>query len=180
MTLQFVGRFTRGRNDLGNATVIANIAHHNAAEALQDIYAVDADWNALLSVVGTKLTEREERRGHIPWLFRRIRRRSRQHPASRMSTVVYRTTCAGWRPLSVADAIIKSSSIIDGPVVNDEARLVLFVTRDAGERHPCGCDPTETVLSEPAGEIYLARVLPVWMDPDVLDRLGSEQVHGVG
>jgi hypothetical protein len=32
--------------------------------------------------------------------------------------------------MSVADAITKSSSIIDGPVVNDEARLVVFVTRD--------------------------------------------------
>lgn len=131
VTLQFVGRFTRTRNDLGDATVIANIAHDNVAEALQDLYAEDADWNALLSVVGAKLTEREERREAI---FQGFSEEFEGFPVStlfpRMSTVVYRTACNAWRPMSVGEAISKSSSIIDGPVVNDEARLVLFVTRD--------------------------------------------------
>jgi alpha-tubulin suppressor-like RCC1 family protein len=66
VTLQFVGRFTRIRTDLGDATVIANIAHDNVAAALQSLYAEDADWNAILSVVGAKLTEREERREANP------------------------------------------------------------------------------------------------------------------
>lgn len=131
VTLQFIGRFTRIRNDLGDATVIANIAHDNVAEALQDLYAEDADWNALLSVVGAKLTEREERREAI---FQGFSEEFEGFPVStlfpRMSTVVYRTTCAAWHPASVGDAITKSSAIIDGPVVNDEARLVVFVTRD--------------------------------------------------
>jgi superfamily II DNA or RNA helicase len=131
VTLQFVGRFTRIRKDLGDATVIANITHDNVAEALQSLYAEDADWNSLLSVVGAKLTEREERRETI---FQGFSEEFEGFPIStlfpRMSTVIYRTTCDAWRPRAVADAITKSSSIIDGPVVNDEARLVLFVTRD--------------------------------------------------
>jgi len=131
VTLQFIGRFTRIRKDLGDATVIANIAHDNVAEALQGLYAEDADWNALLSVVGAKLTEREERREAI---FQGFSEEFEGFPVStlfpRMSTVVYKTTCDAWRPRDVGDAITKSSSIVDGPVVNDEARLVLFVTRD--------------------------------------------------
>src|ERR1700730_14806352 len=131
VTLQFVGRFTRIRTDLGDATVIANIAHDKVAAALQSLYAEDADWNAILSVVGAKLTEREERREA---LFQGFSEEFEGFPVStlfpRMSTVVYRTTCDAWRPRAVADAITKSSSIVDGPVVNDEARLVLFVTRD--------------------------------------------------
>jgi superfamily II DNA or RNA helicase len=131
VTLQFVGRFTRIRRDLGDATVIANIAHDNVAQALQSLYSDDADWNSILSVVGAKLTEREERREAI---FQGFSEEFEGFPVStlfpRMSTVVYRTTCDAWRPRAVADAITKSSSIVDGPVVNDEARLVLFVTRD--------------------------------------------------
>lgn len=99
VTLQFIGRFTRIRKDLGDATVIANIAHDNVAEALQDLYAEDADWNALLSVVGAKLTEREERREAI---FQGFSEEFEGFPVStlfsRMSTVVYRTTCEAWRP----------------------------------------------------------------------------------
>jgi superfamily II DNA or RNA helicase len=62
VTLQFVGRFTRARSDLGDATVIANIAHDDISDTLRGLYAEDADWNHLLSVVGEKRTEREERR----------------------------------------------------------------------------------------------------------------------
>jgi superfamily II DNA or RNA helicase len=131
VTLQFVGRLTRMRTDLGDATVVANLGNDDVAEALKSLYAEDADWNALLSVVGETLTEREVRREAI---FEGFSEEFEGFPVStlfpRMSTVVYRTTCDAWRPRAVVDAITKSSSIVDGPVVNDEARLVLFVTRD--------------------------------------------------
>ena len=48
--LQFTGRFTRsaGKN-IGDATVIANIAEPNVSLALERLYSEDADWNELLS-----------------------------------------------------------------------------------------------------------------------------------
>ncbi|OBQ64322.1 type III restriction endonuclease subunit R [Mesorhizobium loti] len=48
--LQFTGRFTRsaGKN-IGEATVIANIAEPNVSLALERLYSEDADWNELLS-----------------------------------------------------------------------------------------------------------------------------------
>lgn len=48
--LQFTGRFTRTAPDnIGDATVIANIAEPNVSTALERLYAEDADWNELLS-----------------------------------------------------------------------------------------------------------------------------------
>ena len=48
--LQFVGRFTRTSVDdeLGDATVIANIANPKIASALERLYSEDADWNEIL------------------------------------------------------------------------------------------------------------------------------------
>lgn len=48
--LQFVGRFTRtSGGNLGDASVIANIANQNVIDALERLYSEDADWNTLLS-----------------------------------------------------------------------------------------------------------------------------------
>ena len=48
--LQFTGRFTRsaGKN-IGDASVIANIADPSVSGALERLYSEDADWNQLLS-----------------------------------------------------------------------------------------------------------------------------------
>lgn len=48
--LQFTGRFTRSAgDDIGDATVVANIADVNVAAALERLYSEDADWNQVLS-----------------------------------------------------------------------------------------------------------------------------------
>lgn len=48
--LQFTGRFTRSAGaNLGDATIIANIAEPNVSMALERLYSEDADWNDLLS-----------------------------------------------------------------------------------------------------------------------------------
>lgn len=47
--LQFTGRFTRAAGaNVGDATVIANIANQNVSGALERLYSEDADWNKLL------------------------------------------------------------------------------------------------------------------------------------
>lgn len=48
--LQFTGRFTRtAGDDVGEATVIANIANQEVSTALERLYSEDADWNQLLN-----------------------------------------------------------------------------------------------------------------------------------
>jgi superfamily II DNA or RNA helicase len=53
--LQFTGRFTRtAGTEVGDATVIANIADQQVSDALERLYSEDADWNALLSEFSSK------------------------------------------------------------------------------------------------------------------------------
>lgn len=47
--LQFVGRFTRkGDLNLGDASVVANIASPTISDALEQLYSEDSDWNSIL------------------------------------------------------------------------------------------------------------------------------------
>lgn len=64
ITLQFIGRFARTKEGLGNATVITNIANDELNESLQDLYAQDADWNSLLQIksaeeIGKEISDQE-------------------------------------------------------------------------------------------------------------------------
>ncbi len=53
--LQFTGRFTRtAGTDIGEATVIANIADGAVSSALERLYSEDADWNHLLSELSSE------------------------------------------------------------------------------------------------------------------------------
>jgi superfamily II DNA or RNA helicase len=53
--LQFTGRFTRsGPRDIGDATVIANIANPEVSNQLERLYSEDADWNELLSEMSSE------------------------------------------------------------------------------------------------------------------------------
>jgi superfamily II DNA or RNA helicase len=53
--LQFTGRFTRtAGSNIGDATVIANIADQRVSDALDRLYSEDADWNSLLSEFSSK------------------------------------------------------------------------------------------------------------------------------
>jgi superfamily II DNA or RNA helicase len=53
--LQFTGRFTRtSANNIGNATIVANIAEPNVSAALERLYSEDADWNELLSEMSSE------------------------------------------------------------------------------------------------------------------------------
>jgi len=48
--LQFIGRFTRvAGDDIGTATVVANIGDLDVAHSLERLYSEDADWNSVLS-----------------------------------------------------------------------------------------------------------------------------------
>ncbi len=56
--LQFTGRFTRvaGKN-IGDATVVANIADTRVSGALERLYSEDADWNKLLSELSSNAAQ---------------------------------------------------------------------------------------------------------------------------
>jgi superfamily II DNA or RNA helicase len=54
ITLQFTGRFTRTDHRFGSATLIANVGDSKVQEAIEELYAEDADWNRLIPELSAK------------------------------------------------------------------------------------------------------------------------------
>jgi superfamily II DNA or RNA helicase len=57
VTLQFCGRFTRDAKDIGDATLVANIADPSVSDAIEDLYAEDSDWNELIPELSARAIE---------------------------------------------------------------------------------------------------------------------------
>ena len=99
VTLQLVGRFTRTRPNLGNATFIANVADLEVKDELKRLYQHDSDWNAMLPLMSERATDSDfnlaEFLGGFQELPEEITLRN-VRPA--MSTVVYKTKCGAWTP----------------------------------------------------------------------------------
>ncbi|MEV4610783.1 DEAD/DEAH box helicase family protein [Neorhizobium sp. LMR1-1-1.1] len=129
ITVQFVGRFTRTRKDLGDATVIANVVAAGMRDSLQALYNEDADWNHLLEGLGTRNTAREERRQEV---FEGFDQPPTDFPLDqvtpRLSAVVYETACDRWDPNKIIDAY-GPGSIIEGPSINYAERLAVWVLK---------------------------------------------------
>lgn len=102
ITLQFIGRFTRSADRVGDAGVIVNTADETIENKLKQLYSQGADWDRLISRlsedrISTELNlqtvvEDLTRNGTLAeqislWNLR---------PS--LSTQLFRTTCEGWRP----------------------------------------------------------------------------------
>jgi superfamily II DNA or RNA helicase len=133
ITLQFTGRFTRSRSDIGDATLIANIAEAEVEESLADLYAVGANWNSLLqelssgattahSAKNTFLAEFDDIPSEVPI----------QNVAPKMSTTVFRTKCRKWKPDRLTKAV-KESNLYTQPSVNSKHKVLFFVTKETEE-----------------------------------------------
>jgi superfamily II DNA or RNA helicase len=59
ITLQFIGRFTRSGRHIGDATLVTNVADVRVSEAIEDLYAEDADWNELIPSLSAKAIQSE-------------------------------------------------------------------------------------------------------------------------
>ena len=99
VTLQLAGRFTRARQDLGDATFIANTADVNVQDELRKLYTRDPDWNVLLpelseQLIGEQLALQDFLRGFTDFPGEISLETVR--PAT--SAVVYQTTCETWSP----------------------------------------------------------------------------------
>lgn len=104
ITLQFIGRFTRTKldEDLGNATVIANLANLEVSKELELLYAKDPDWNILLPTFSENRTQQEidlynfiegfKTNDEFPISLQSLK------PA--LSTVVFKNNTNSWNPLN--------------------------------------------------------------------------------
>lgn len=136
ITLQFVGRFTRkGPSDVGDATVVTNIADPQAEKKLANLYAEGADWDQLIRRLSEEriadelrlqdTIERLKRSGDLAtqlslWNLR---------PA--ISSQFYRTKCEDWTPLQYATVLPRDAETWYS--LDEESRLLIAVVAHAEE-----------------------------------------------
>lgn len=130
VTLQFTGRFTRTSENIGDATVIANIADERVGEAVRDLYEESADWNYLLRRLSEGAIRRHKARTDFIEAFGELPPELPiQSVFPKMSAVVYATRCAQWTP-DQAEVVPAKGELYAGPAINHSVRVVVYVTRE--------------------------------------------------
>lgn len=133
ITLQFTGRFTRGRTDLGSATLIANTANVEVQDALRALYAEDPNWNKLLRELSDSATGRQTKRTEFLRGFDNIPSDLPvQNLCPKLSAETYTTTCEQWNPEAL-EKVLPKAMILVPPAINQEIKVALFVTRQENE-----------------------------------------------
>lgn len=128
VTLQFVGRFIRSRDDLGQATVVAAVVK-NDTTPLASLFAEDADWNKLINLIGTRATKRAVRREEVFEGFEGIEADvPLETLRPTLGTVVYKTSDTPWNPVSGIEEFDHRRNIVDGPHINHHDALAIFIT----------------------------------------------------
>ena len=131
--LQFTGRFTRSAgDDLGDATVYANVADVRVSNALERLYSEDADWNILLSEFSSKAVK--EHAELIEFLNSSQRLDDRDKADVRISNhllrpkfsaVVYK--CRSFHPKTFHHALDKDTTV-HSVWLHEETNTLYFVT----------------------------------------------------
>lgn len=128
VTLQFVGRFTRTRDDLGEATVIAATTKEEGSP-LASLFAEDADWNKLINHIGSRATQRAVRREEVFEGFGGI---DAEIPMETLrpslGTIAYKTSHTPWDPIGGIERFDNKQLIVDGPHINHHDALAIFIT----------------------------------------------------
>ncbi len=128
VTLQFTGRFTRTQANVGDATIVANIADAEVEDALQALYGEDPDWNHLLRDLTEEATGGHALRSEFLQGFSELPERiPLQNLFPKMSTVVFETQCTAWNPKRVEDVV---KHIYDRPALHARQQVLVFVTRE--------------------------------------------------
>ncbi len=139
ITLQFVGRFTRKGNweQVGEATVVANIADPETEGKLEALYSEGADWDGLIRRLSEERIEEELRLQHV---VHNLRERGDLHAhlslwnlRPSLSTQIFRTWCAEWRPQNYA-RVLSGDAESWYAISEDDAVLVAVVHRNTRVR----------------------------------------------
>ena len=135
VTLQLAGRFTRARQDLGDATFIANTADVTVRDELRRLYTQEPDWNVLLPQLSDAMIREQQSmqdflRGFTEFAHEIPLKAVR--PA--LSTVVYRTHCDEWNLGNLRRSIPNVGSCEQVHVATNEEKhtLVIVTARRVG------------------------------------------------
>ena len=128
VTLQLAGRFARSRQDLGDATFIANTADVTVRDELRKLYTREPDWNVLLpelsdTMIGEQQSMQEFLQGFTDFVDEIPLGTVR--PA--LSTVVYKAQHIDWAPDEVRRGIPNVGSCEQVHIAANEAEHTIVV-----------------------------------------------------
>lgn len=133
VTLQFIGRFTRAEAGLGDATVIARVSLEDPKEWLNALYKEDADWNTLLETGSERRVEHQRRREELyTGLDEDFDAIPVETVTPKLNAHIFRVHCDLWDPQALERIETPTVGLVEGPIVHDELRLVMAVTRHEG------------------------------------------------
>lgn len=128
VTLQLAGRFTRARQDLGDATFIANTADVTVREELRKLYAREPDWNVLLPELSDAMIGQQQ---SLQDFLRGFTEFAEEIPLKTitpaLSAVVYKTRCVNWTPENVRRGIPNVNACEQVHIATNEAEHTIIV-----------------------------------------------------
>lgn len=144
VTLQLAGRFTRVRDDLGEATFIANVADVNVRAELRKLYHRDPDWNVLLpelsdALIGEQVSLQSFLAGFTEFPYEIPLKTIR--PAC--SAVAFKTACEQWAPKNFREGIPGIANCEQVHTALNTSKTVLIIV--TAKRIPLSWTDTETL-----------------------------------
>ncbi|HML67454.1 MAG TPA: DEAD/DEAH box helicase family protein [Clostridia bacterium] len=134
ITLQFIGRFTRESfsNQIGAATVVVNIADPDTEKKLEELYAEDADWDAIISRLSNERINQELSLQKIVYDLRDSGDLHTQislwNLRPSLSTQIFKTFCTDWTPEQYKELLPRDSKSWYS-LSNDRRLLVAVIYR---------------------------------------------------
>ncbi|ACL74454.1 DEAD/DEAH box helicase [Ruminiclostridium cellulolyticum] len=139
ITLQFIGRFTRKGNweQIGEATVVVNIADSETETKLEALYAEGADWDSLIKRLSEDRIDQEIR---LQKIVHNLRESGDLHTflslwnlRPSLSMQVFKTQCQNWSPENYFNVFSKDSKSWHA-ISKDNDILIAVVHRKARVR----------------------------------------------
>lgn len=132
ITLQFTGRFVRDAQGIGDPTLVANLGDERVSDAIEELYAEDADWNILIPQLSAQAIESQlnfsefiERMDFHDAAGEKSFGLNVLHP--KMSTLVYKGVKT-FRPQRFRKAVRKADKVVNYWTSKDKD-LLIFITK---------------------------------------------------
>ena len=128
ITLQFIGRFARDGKDLGDATIITNIANDDLSDSIKDLYAQDSDWNKMLNILSDSAIGKELELQELAQRFDHssIEGIAIEQIKPKISMVAYTTPNSSWYPRKLWNLFNRESCIIS---INEEEKIIVIIEK---------------------------------------------------
>lgn len=128
ITIQFIGRFARSQEGLGEASIIANIAKDDIDSAIKELYSEDADWNKILRVIssdaiGKEISLQELARGFSGNAIKEVKI---EQLMPKVSLVAFKTDTSNWNINGWKNIFDETKCLFK---VNEEEKVAVIIEK---------------------------------------------------